>query len=102
MFEPWGEPMECPTCRADLPAGSKFCNQCGAPLPTLACPACGHANAASSKFCNECGAALTLAIRPAPSGAAAERRQLSVMFCDLVGSVALAERLDPEDLRDVL
>jgi class 3 adenylate cyclase len=30
-----------------------------------------------------------------------ERRQLTVMFCDLVGSTALAARLDPEDLRDV-
>jgi len=32
----------------------------------------------------------------------AERRQLTVMFCDLVGSTALASRLDPEDLRDVI
>jgi len=35
-------------------------------------------------------------------GSTAERRQLSVMFCDIVGSVALAERLDPEDLHDLL
>ena len=33
---------------------------------------------------------------------AAERRQLTVMFCDLVGSTALAARLDPEDLREVI
>src|SRR5713226_2378075 len=33
------------------------------------------------------------------SGAAAERRQLTVLFCDMVGSTALASRLDPEDLR---
>ena len=45
---------------------------------------------------------------PGPSGATsvpspeAERRQLSVMFCDLVGSTALASRLDPEDLREVI
>jgi class 3 adenylate cyclase/predicted ATPase len=39
---------------------------------------------------------------PAALGSAAERRQLSVMFCDLVGSVSLAERLDPEDFNDVL
>jgi class 3 adenylate cyclase len=43
---------------------------------------------------------------PAPPDAsppvAAERRQLTVMFCDLVGSTALAARLDPEDLRDVI
>ena len=35
-------------------------------------------------------------------GAEAERRQLTVMFCDLVGSTALSARLDPEDLRDVI
>jgi class 3 adenylate cyclase len=35
-------------------------------------------------------------------GAEAERRQLTVMFCDLVGSTALSSRLDPEDLRDVI
>jgi len=40
---------------------------------------------------------------PTPSrGNAAERRQLTVMFCDLVGSTALATRLDPEDLREVI
>ncbi|MCZ6720128.1 MAG: adenylate/guanylate cyclase domain-containing protein, partial [Proteobacteria bacterium] len=38
-------------------------------------------------------------VRP---GAEAERRQLTVMFCDLVGSTALAERLDPEDLREII
>ena len=35
---------------------------------------------------------------PAPTGASAERRQLSVMFCDLVGSTSISSRLDPEDL----
>jgi len=41
----------------------------------------------------------------APNGSvssSAERRQLTVMFCDLVGSTALAARLDPEDLREVI
>jgi class 3 adenylate cyclase len=38
----------------------------------------------------------------APAQAEAERRQLTVMFCDLVGSTALAARLDPEDLREVI
>src|SRR5215831_17109617 len=36
------------------------------------------------------------------AGAVAERRQLTVMFCDLVGSTELAARLDPEDLREVI
>ena len=35
-------------------------------------------------------------------GAEAERRQLTVMFCDLVGSTALSTRLDPEDLRELI
>src|SRR5690349_19582709 len=39
---------------------------------------------------------------PAGPVSAAERRQLTVMFCDLVGSTALASRLDPEDLREVI
>ena len=42
---------------------------------------------------------------PVPAGAtadAAERRQLTVMFCDLVGSTALSARLDPEDMREVI
>lgn len=46
------------------------------------------------------GPAPTATAAPAPAGA--ERRQLTVMFCDLVGSTALASRLDPEDLREVL
>jgi class 3 adenylate cyclase len=36
------------------------------------------------------------------AGSAAERRQLTVMFCDLVGSTALSARLDPEELREVI
>ena len=40
--------------------------------------------------------------QPAPSTASAERRQVTVMFSDLVGSTALAARMDPEDLREVI
>ena len=47
------------------------------------------------KFCGECGT-------PLAAIAKAERRQITVLFCDIVGSTALSERLDPEDLRDVL
>src|SRR5205085_5165335 len=47
-------------------------------------------------------AAVTVAAPDIPAPAGAERRQLTVMFCDLVGSTALASRLDPEDLREVL
>jgi class 3 adenylate cyclase/predicted ATPase len=46
--------------------------------------------------------AVTVAVSDAPAQADAERRQLTVMFCDLVGSTALSARLDPEDLRGVI
>ena len=45
---------------------------------------------------------MTVPAAAAPSGREAERRQLSVLFCDLVGSTALASRLDPEDLCEVI
>src|SRR6516164_9232599 len=46
--------------------------------------------------------AASAAAAPETSVTTAERRQLTVMFCDLVGSTALAARLDPEDLREVI
>ena len=106
--------MECPSCRAEVPAGARFCDQCGAALPSR-CPSCGHANAPGAKFCSDCGGRLIAAAvpgtpppdpatipAPATAASSAERRQLTVMFCDLVGSTALALRLDPEDLREVM
>ena len=47
-------------------------------------------------------AAVTAAAPDAPAPADAERRQLTVMFCDLVGSTALSTHLDPEDLRELI
>src|ERR1700731_1995363 len=48
------------------------------------------------------GAAVTAAPSDRPAPAEAERRQLTVMFCDLVGSTALSTRHDPEDLRELI
>ena len=100
----------CPGCQAQIPDTSRFCPQCGVPQ-SLTCAACGHSNAAGSRFCAQCGGKLGAAAQPAAEPApvaaprpssSAERRQLTVMFCDLVGSTALSTRLDPEDLRDVI
>jgi hypothetical protein len=103
--------MECPNCGAANLEGKKFCGDCGTPLP-VRCYACGTENPHSKKFCADCGAALTIrasavraeAASPLPAAliSSAERRQLTVMFCDLVGSTALASRLDPEDLREII
>ena len=107
--------MECPICRAETPDVGKFCTTCGAALP-VRCPSCGSANHSSSKFCLDCGQKLSGAnsettTKPATqsvaspstrSNTSAERRQVTVMFCDLVGSTALSARMDPEDLREVI
>jgi class 3 adenylate cyclase/predicted ATPase len=102
--------VQCPGCKANLPVGSKFCGQCGAALAS-ACPSCGHANPAQNKFCSECGTRLSPEIAPPPAPtagstiptvSAAERRQLTIMFCDIVGSSALSTRLDPEEQGDVI
>ncbi|HYU19382.1 MAG TPA: adenylate/guanylate cyclase domain-containing protein [Chloroflexota bacterium] len=116
--------MRCSSCGFDNPDETKFCGECAASL-TSGCPACGFENPAGFKFCGQCAAPLTRRAAAAqqtlvrrqprppelvrvgdqlagPAAAEAERRQLTVMFCDLVGSTALSERLDPEELRDLL
>src|SRR4029453_377427 len=108
--------MQCPSCGFENPEGLKFCEECGTRL-VRACPNCGQQVRPTAKFCGECGTALTgqaaaslpgqQDVQPAQSSGStarlmermvpeAERRQLTVMFCDLVGSTALSERLDPE------
>jgi class 3 adenylate cyclase/predicted ATPase len=97
--------MECPSCGAANLDGKKFCGDCGTPLP-VRCGACGTANPPGKKFCGDCGATLANRASAAPAEAlpvsSAERRQLTVLFCDLVGSTALGSRLDPEDLREII
>jgi len=99
--------MLCTSCGTENRDGGKFCDACGTPLP-VACPSCGTENRPGAKFCNECGASLTgqqcsspprrqclfthhvnsathagrIAIGDIPY-AEAERRQLTLMFCDL-------------------
>jgi class 3 adenylate cyclase len=58
------------------------------------CPSCGHENADDARFCSACGAALM------PAEFTREQRKVvTVLFCDLVGSTALGESTDPEALR---
>ncbi len=63
-----------------------------------ACPSCGHENPDGGKFCSECGQPLQ-----APQAPSRESRKVvTVLFCDVTGSTALGERLDPESLRRVM
>src|SRR5829696_3950355 len=71
--------MHCSNCSTENPTRAKFCLECGSPLTATAIP---HEEA----------------LRPAE----AERRQLTCLSCDLVNSVELSERIDPEELRGIL
>jgi class 3 adenylate cyclase len=97
--------MICVRCKAFAEEGRKFCGECGAPLPWQ-CRVCGSENASDKRFCGNCGAAsadmppeLPLVASP---DIGLERRHITVMFVDLVGSTVLGRRLDPEDLRHVI
>jgi class 3 adenylate cyclase len=112
--------MNCETCGAQIFAGQKFCTECGTPVTeaplSTACAACGASNPVGAKFCGDCGRAFEPAAASARTSLDAtsyevesnrqtpdaQRRQLTVQFCDLVGSTELSTRLDPEDLRDVI
>ncbi|MGE0822193.1 MAG: adenylate/guanylate cyclase domain-containing protein [Candidatus Binatia bacterium] len=102
--------MRCAGCGCENPGGMKFCEECGNKLARV-CASCSHELRPTAKFCGNCGAAFIqgeTAKRGNGEKArdsernAAERRQLTVMFCDLVGSTALSEQLDPEELREVI
>ncbi len=67
-------------------------------VAVLVCASCGHANSEAAKFCEECG----FLFAAAPPGAKEQRKTVTVLFCDLSGSTALGETLDPERLRTLL
>jgi class 3 adenylate cyclase len=98
--------MRCSNCGIDNAAGSRFCNQCGTTIGKT-CPKCAGENAPNAKFCSQCGASLGSPAYGADyetreRSLAGERRHLTVLFCDLVGSTEMATQLDPEEWREVV
>jgi class 3 adenylate cyclase len=111
--------MRCPSCTSENPETTKFCGSCGRPL-TKRCGKCGTENPPQFKFCGECGSALIDAaasgvvadtakrdrasdgVPEVPNRREGERRHLTVLFCDLVGSTEIAAQLDPEEWRDTV
>jgi class 3 adenylate cyclase len=98
----------------------KFCGQCAAPLAS-ACPSCGAANPPGNKFCGQCAAPLAKATEPrfkspesyipkhlaekiltSRSALEGERKQVTVLFADLKGSMELLADRDPEEARKLL
>ena len=117
--------MQCLQCQHENSATAKFCEECGQ-LLRVRCPACGFEPAPSAKFCPECGQRLT---SPAPAAASpvaftpsqaytpphlaekiltsrsvleGERKQVTVLFADLKGSMELLADRDPEEARQIL
>src|SRR5262245_34650761 len=109
--------MPCPQCRHETPSDAEFCPECGARL-AAACAQCGAANTAGAKFCKKCGQRLAAAPAPPPQtytpahlaerilevrGALeGERKQVTVLFADLKGSMELLADRDPEVARQIL
>src|SRR5258708_3598080 len=111
----------CPTCSHENRATAKFCEACAVPLQRV-CPGCGSALRPTAKFCDECGQPVTAAPAQPPtrspvsytpkhladkilqskSALEGERKQVTVLFADVKGSMKLAEQLDPEQRHTIL
>ncbi len=113
--------MKCPRCQHENPSAVKFCGECGARLE-LVCPSCRASNPPTNKFCNECGAPLAQAVTTtkfispesytpkhlaekiltSKGALEGERKQVTVLFADMKGSMELLADRDPEEARKIL
>ncbi len=115
--------MQCPRCQTENREGRRFCGECGLSFAST-CPSCGFLNEGTEKFCGGCGRSLASSGAPAEprfhspqaytpkhlaekiltSRAAleGERKQVTVLFADLKGSMELLADRDPEEARKLL
>ena len=113
--------MNCASCQTQNSDDAKFCMQCGAALVSR-CPECGAQLATDARFCSSCGHQLSAAEPESADarlhqyiprellaklesartagGLQGERRIVTMLFCDVQGSTAAAEKLDPEEWAD--
>ena len=119
---PPGSPVQCPACGHLSREGARFCANCAEPLrDQVPCPSCGASNLPGQNFCDRCGARLEerrpipapdprsytpdhLAekIRTAKANLEGERKQVTVLFADVKGSMELGEGMDPEAWRRII
>ncbi len=115
--------MTCDACGHDNSATNRFCGGCGAAL-TRRCPSCEQPNPPEHRFCGDCGSPLEPTgprasepqrdpraytpkhlvdkILGSKSALEGERKQVTVLFADVKGSLEVAERLDPEEWHQIL
>ena len=113
--------MRCPRCQHGNETGAKFCEECAAPLART-CAGCGHQLSATAKFCPECARPVAAAssaghfvspqdytpkhlaekILTSKAALEGERKQVTVLFADLKGSMELLADRDPEEARKIL
>ena len=119
--------MRCPHCQHENRDEARFCAACGSSL-AVRCPACGYEPPLGAAFCDHCGTPLTRPPSPIPPPAAphpqtlhaytpkhlaekiltarsaleGERRQVTVLFADLAGFTTMAEKLDPEEVHQIM
>ncbi len=112
----------CAACGHENRAQARFCESCGRALER-SCHACGTEIRPAARFCDACGAVVAAAVAPAPArrdlraytpkhlmdriltsrGAIeGERKQVTVFFADVTGSMELAEQVDPEEWHRIL
>src|SRR6266511_619554 len=113
----------CASCDGGNPSGTRFCGHCGIPRAgSWACASCGSVNLPAMRFCGACGIAHTAAEVSAgvadavrsfvagqvgdrlieDGGLPEERRLITALFADISGFTGLADRLDPEQLLEVI
>jgi class 3 adenylate cyclase/tetratricopeptide (TPR) repeat protein len=115
--------MKCLKCGHENRTGAKFCEECATPL-ARACSNCGSEVSTTAKFCPECAHPIGVATATAPTRFASpdrytpkhlaeriltskaalegERKQVTVLFADLKGSMELMADRDPEEARELL
>ncbi len=104
--------MSCRKCGHPVTSAARFCVNCGSAL-AIACPRCGAEVVPAAKFCEQCGAPLTPVQPETPHNVVAEaltsgpslegeRKQITVLFADVVGSMHLQEHLGDEAWRSII